>query len=216
MTVRRCPLCDGEADSAHHIKPRSEGGSDESRNIVWLCRSCHDRVEGLVFTPALIESERRRIKGQAATQGERYVFMVHESYMVFAGIRVHDNLIPFNIILPRDQPLNDVQITLDLPSEPSLKSKKIPEKINERAYRGRPPKPPINNKVKKPRGRPRLNIEKPVTNRKRGRPRKVISYELAQLLDEDVSLSEKARKTGLSKSFIHKYIKEKRAEYVAA
>lgn len=44
-----CPICGDytgeEANSKHHIKPVRDGGSDNSRNIVMLCRSCHDVVE---------------------------------------------------------------------------------------------------------------------------------------------------------------------------
>lgn len=31
--------------SCHHIQPRSEGGSNNPKNLVTLCRPCHDLVE---------------------------------------------------------------------------------------------------------------------------------------------------------------------------
>jgi hypothetical protein len=32
--------------SDHHLKPRSEGGTDDPDNLVTVCRDCHDIVEG--------------------------------------------------------------------------------------------------------------------------------------------------------------------------
>lgn len=31
----------------HHIRFRSQGGSDTPDNLVWLCRPCHDKRHGL-------------------------------------------------------------------------------------------------------------------------------------------------------------------------
>lgn len=31
----------------HHIVPLSEGGSDNLKNIAWLCRPCHDKIHGI-------------------------------------------------------------------------------------------------------------------------------------------------------------------------
>ena len=36
----RCPNPGGHCD---HIKPRSLGGTDELRNLQWLCEPCHSR-----------------------------------------------------------------------------------------------------------------------------------------------------------------------------
>jgi len=42
----KCQVCFTNTQlSAHHIKPREKGGSDEPRNGITLCRSCHDRAE---------------------------------------------------------------------------------------------------------------------------------------------------------------------------
>lgn len=63
-----CPICGKEADSPHHICPRSLGGTDEPRNIIWLCKHCHDAVEerqeqsGVELSPDLIEQMRRELK----------------------------------------------------------------------------------------------------------------------------------------------------------
>lgn len=65
VLVEACPICGEPVVSEHHIKPRSAGGSDEPRNKVWLCHSCHDIVEmiytetGLEYSPALISHIRR-------------------------------------------------------------------------------------------------------------------------------------------------------------
>lgn len=46
----RCRRCDKRTRSrwdgtAHHIKPRREGGSNLLHNLIWLCHPCHDWVE---------------------------------------------------------------------------------------------------------------------------------------------------------------------------
>ena len=147
-----------------------------------LCRACHDRVEGLPFTPNLIESERRRIKGAKDTAAESYVFLVHDDCIIFAGIRIHDELVPFNMVFPREQPLRNAQVALDMPSPPAPESLKKPvPKINPRD-----------------------------TSRGRGRPPMIIPARLAKILDEDISLSEKVKMTGLAKTTIHRYLKHTR------
>jgi len=44
---RRCQACGSPSKycSWHHIKPRSEGGSDHFSNLIYLCPECHDRAE---------------------------------------------------------------------------------------------------------------------------------------------------------------------------
>jgi hypothetical protein len=61
-----CPIClIKQAISPHHILPRSLGGTDDRRNIVYLCLSCHDLVEmiqektGKSFSPDMIEQIRQ-------------------------------------------------------------------------------------------------------------------------------------------------------------
>ena len=45
---KKCFCCGALSPlSDHHIKPRDEGGTDESRNLVTLCLNCHDEVEGM-------------------------------------------------------------------------------------------------------------------------------------------------------------------------
>ena len=63
---KKCPICGlRPAMSPHHIIPRSEGGTDDPKNIVHLCKVCHDIVEeiynstGLTYSPCLINAIRR-------------------------------------------------------------------------------------------------------------------------------------------------------------
>lgn len=44
---RRCRISD--ADSIHHLVPRSESGADTLKNKIPLCQECHDRVEILTL-----------------------------------------------------------------------------------------------------------------------------------------------------------------------
>lgn len=42
----RCSLCDNIlAGSEHHIKPRAYGGTNDNKNLVFLCMDCHNAVE---------------------------------------------------------------------------------------------------------------------------------------------------------------------------
>jgi len=42
----RCAFCNCvQLDTApHHVKYRSRGGSNEAKNLKWLCRPCHNRA----------------------------------------------------------------------------------------------------------------------------------------------------------------------------
>jgi hypothetical protein len=48
-----CQICGAEGGPygpanlhAHHIQPKSRGGSDESSNLITLCKSCHEDIHG--------------------------------------------------------------------------------------------------------------------------------------------------------------------------
>lgn len=64
---RSCPICGDSAPSPHHILPEAEGGTNDSKNIVWLCVPCHDVVEqiydetGQLYSPAVIEVARQML-----------------------------------------------------------------------------------------------------------------------------------------------------------
>jgi len=41
-----CMYCGNDDDlHVHHLKPRKEGGTDEPRNLITLCSSCHGKME---------------------------------------------------------------------------------------------------------------------------------------------------------------------------
>ena len=64
-----CPVCkENLAISPHHVKPRAEGGTDSPRNIVKLCKRCHDIIEeiysqtGIRYSSKLIKLVRLRFE----------------------------------------------------------------------------------------------------------------------------------------------------------
>ena len=130
-----CPFCGQPATSEHHIVPRVEGGDEHKRNTVWLCKSCHDDIEGLLFTPALLEQKRREKLGLTDTQKEVYVFLVHPDGELFIGIRKGKEIVlPFNILFPYDAQLQmPIKGTSTKVAEPSTYP-------NMRQRRGRPSK----------------------------------------------------------------------------
>ena len=79
---RFCPICGELANSPHHVKPRSAGGTDEPRNICWLCNCCHDYIEqvqeerGVELSADLIDEMRRALKIKLDTDNDG----VSESY----------------------------------------------------------------------------------------------------------------------------------------
>lgn len=40
----RCAICNESIEHIHHIVPRSKGGSDNIKNLIGLCKHCHDMV----------------------------------------------------------------------------------------------------------------------------------------------------------------------------
>ncbi len=44
---RFCRGCGQSASHIHHIVFRSQGGSDEAENLVWLCMGCHILAHGM-------------------------------------------------------------------------------------------------------------------------------------------------------------------------
>lgn len=39
-----CMRCGGYASEVHHIRPRQFGGGDHPRNMMPLCKDCHDEI----------------------------------------------------------------------------------------------------------------------------------------------------------------------------
>jgi len=155
---RRCPICDGEANSPHHIKPRSEGGGDEPRNIAWLCRRCHDLIEGQTLSPYLIEKMRREIKGADEVSSEEYWYIHRSDGLHFIGIKKPGKPVePYHICFPYNAQFAMWDV------------------------------------------RPK--------RQKRGRPPLVISPEARQILEQPLTVREKAAKIGISPASVHKYSK---------
>jgi len=40
----QCRVCHSRAVDIHHIVYRSHGGNDDERNLICLCRSCHEKA----------------------------------------------------------------------------------------------------------------------------------------------------------------------------
>ena len=40
----KCRICGGPAEEVHHIRPRHLQGKNHPRNLISLCRDCHDEV----------------------------------------------------------------------------------------------------------------------------------------------------------------------------
>lgn len=63
---RVCAGCGCVACEVHHIRPREYGGTDHPRNLIPLCRECHDQIHreidgqiSLVFEPVTVNFIRR-------------------------------------------------------------------------------------------------------------------------------------------------------------
>ena len=37
-------VCRGRGDQAHHVRRRSQGGSDDPSNLKWVCDACHGHI----------------------------------------------------------------------------------------------------------------------------------------------------------------------------
>ncbi len=40
----RTRACSGRGNQAHHVLRRSQGGSNDLGNLLWVCRGCHDFI----------------------------------------------------------------------------------------------------------------------------------------------------------------------------
>lgn len=46
---RIAPNCTGQGAHAHHVRMRSQGGTDDLGNLRWLCNNCHSWVHANPF-----------------------------------------------------------------------------------------------------------------------------------------------------------------------
>ena len=65
----QCAVCGREAEEVHHIRPREFKGKDQPRNLMPLCKGCHDEIhrrldKAMVFaiasTTATMQASGRR------------------------------------------------------------------------------------------------------------------------------------------------------------
>lgn len=67
------PICEGclaPAHSVHHIKFRSQGGSDDIKNLMALCKRHHDKAQNREYS----EGEMQLIHNYFM-QGQRKIFL---------------------------------------------------------------------------------------------------------------------------------------------
>ena len=185
--MKLCPLCDQPAISDHHIVPRSEGGTDEPRNIVKLCKKCHDEVEGMPFTPDLIERLRREKLGAKATSHELYWWLHKDEGVIFLGVEVPGrDLVHYNIFFPYDSQFTLPEQPLGTPLV-DTKRTKFEQNDGDKKY-----------------------------SQRRGRPNHVITPEQRAVLESGgESVREKALKLGVTKRTVYRMLKELQAEYAA-
>lgn len=136
MIERLCPICGAIANSPHHVKPRSLGGSDNARNIVYLCCQCHDYIEeiqeqqGVELSPELISKMRQElaIKLGADSDGisESYTFRDGKHFLLW-------------VILPDETKKWICQYIDGTPDEAKTSSTiKVATPIPQKRKRGRP------------------------------------------------------------------------------
>lgn len=59
----RCLLCnEHQIDEYHHIKPRSQRGSNTPKNIAGLCTDCHDKVHKSIIYQGILEELKEGLK----------------------------------------------------------------------------------------------------------------------------------------------------------
>lgn len=59
---QKCEWCDEQIDSpdVHHIIPRSEGGTNDLKNLIVLCPSCHRRADNGAISQSKLQAKVRR------------------------------------------------------------------------------------------------------------------------------------------------------------
>jgi 5-methylcytosine-specific restriction endonuclease McrA len=65
-----CECCQSKAVDVHHIVFKSQGGKDEIKNLMALCRKCHDKAHNEEFK----ESDLKLVHGYFMA-GVRKLFM---------------------------------------------------------------------------------------------------------------------------------------------
>lgn len=71
VTGKPCVRCDSPAEHAHHVLPRSFGGSDDPSNLVPVCSRCHPSLERVARQRAYWLGYRPVPAGEAPRRVER-------------------------------------------------------------------------------------------------------------------------------------------------
>lgn len=196
--MRLCPLCDQPANSKHHIKPQTQGGTDDARNLVWLCQPCHDEVEGIEFTPELMMRLRRGKLSAKTISHEEYWWLHKDNGQLFIGIMLpgRKELIYYNIFFPYDSQFALAPV------------KAAGNDANQLLDEHEPMGQQINHYVDM------SEFFVPTVKKRRGRPYKVITAEERLVLETGgQSLAEKAKLLGVSEKTIQRRLKELQEVY---
>lgn len=59
-----CERCSSMGGETHHIKYRSQGGSDTHDNLIFLCNPCHRWAHGVNSREARLELQEIKRKGK--------------------------------------------------------------------------------------------------------------------------------------------------------
>lgn len=63
---KQCEWCGKDIDSpdVHHIKPREEGGSNKTSNLIVLCPNCHRKADSGVISRSKLKYQVRKNRGE--------------------------------------------------------------------------------------------------------------------------------------------------------
>ena len=70
----RCAFCGGKIEHYHHIRPRSEGGSDLPENLVGVCLSCHRKIHTGVLDTSMAGLKKKYAALSVLNQAIPYIY----------------------------------------------------------------------------------------------------------------------------------------------
>jgi len=91
MLSNQCAAC-GAAENlqAHHLIPRSLGGSDEETNLITLCAACHAKAHNLKSSGWSNELTRKALQAKKS-RGERVGHIPFGKRLAADGIHLEDD-----------------------------------------------------------------------------------------------------------------------------